>query len=215
VGALDGFSRLLLAWTAAINLTAIREPVAVATEHLLDSLTATSLLAQSTHARILDLGSGGGLPGIPLAVALPTTSVLLVDSIGKKTMFLRAAVAALGLHDHVAVMTSRAEDVARRPERGTFDFVTVRAVASLPELIELALPLLRVGGSLIAWKRGDLAAELAAGRRAARVLGGGDVATHPVPLAALADHRLLTIRKERQTGNRFPRSPTDRRATLL
>src|SRR6185295_13804538 len=84
LGTLDAFVRLLLAWTSAINLTAIREPVALAREHLLDSLSAIPLLAGMPHAGIVDLGSGGGLPGIPIAIALPTARVVLVDSIGKK-----------------------------------------------------------------------------------------------------------------------------------
>jgi 16S rRNA (guanine527-N7)-methyltransferase len=82
-------------------------------------------------------------------------------------------------------------------------------------LIELALPLMRVGGSLVAWKRGDIAAELAAGRRAAQIVGGGEVVVHPVPLASLADHRLVTVVKERKAASRFPRSPAERRAALL
>ena len=143
------------------------------------------------------------------------TLTLYRSSIGKKAMFLRAAVGALGLQDRVDVATARAEDVARGSDRGTVDVVTVRAVGSLPELIELALPLLRIGGTLVAWKRGEIAAELAAGRRAAQVVGGGEVVVHPVALAALGDHRLVTVVKERRTASRFPRSPADRRAELL
>src|SRR5204863_7218191 len=135
LGTMDAFVRLLLAWTAAINLTAIREPVAVAREHMLDSLSVVPLLAGMANARILDLGTGGGLPGIPLAIALPKARVLLVESIGKKAMFLRAAVEALGLQDRVDVATARAEDVARGSDRGTVDVVTVRAVGSIPESI--------------------------------------------------------------------------------
>ncbi len=86
--AIDGHVRLLLAWTAAINLTAVRDPVAVATSHVLDSLTAVALLRSWGVDRILDLGSGGGLPGIPLALALPANDALLVEPIGKKARFL-------------------------------------------------------------------------------------------------------------------------------
>lgn len=213
--ALDGYVRLLLAWTEAINLTAIREPAAVARDHLLDSLTAVPILSQPDVRRILDLGSGGGLPGIPLAIALPDAAILLVESVGKKALFLRTAVAALGLAERVSVATERSETLAApNRERAAFDAVTVRAVGSLPELVELAFPLLRVGGRLVAWKREPFAAEGAAGRNAARALGG-QVDTIPVEVAGLEDHLLVIAAKTRVTAARFPRPPAERRAHPL
>jgi 16S rRNA (guanine527-N7)-methyltransferase len=215
--ALDHYVRLLLAWTEAINLTAIREPAAVAREHLLDSLAAVALLrgAGAGAGRVLDLGSGGGLPGLPLAIALPESRVLLVESVGKKALFLRTAVDALGLVDRVAVAQDRAEALAAGTERTASDVVTVRAVAALPELVELAFPLLRVGGRLIAWKRGDLDAELADGRRAVGAIGGGTVEAIPVPIPGLGDHRLVVVTKRTATARRFPRPPAERRARPL
>jgi 16S rRNA (guanine527-N7)-methyltransferase len=212
---LDRYVRLLLAWTAAINLTAIREPEAVARDHLIDSLAAVPLLRESPEISILDLGSGGGLPGIPLAVALPRARVRLVESVGKKARFLATAVAALGIDGRVEVAAERAEDLAvRGREREMFDVVTVRAVAALAELIELAFPLLRVGGRLVAWKRQPFAAELAAGSNAARAIGG-DVAVVPVAASSLAGHLLVVVTKRRATPARFPRSPAERRAKPL
>jgi 16S rRNA (guanine527-N7)-methyltransferase len=202
---LDGFSRLLIAWTEAINLTAIREPAAVAREHLLDSLAAVPLLRRFDRAgSVLDLGSGGGLPGIPLAVALPDARVLLVESISKKARFLSTAVAAIGLAPRVAVANERAEALADvgapgRPADG-WDVVTVRAVAAMPRLIGLAFPLLRPGGRLVAWKRGDLDDELADGERALEALGGGAIDVEPVALPALADHRLVVVTKSAAGG---------------
>src|SRR6185295_6018856 len=89
--------RLLLAWTAAINLTAIRDPVAAAREHVLDSLAALPLLRARGTPDLLDLGSGGGFPGVPLAIGLPRARTVLVESVGKKATFLAAVVDALEL----------------------------------------------------------------------------------------------------------------------
>jgi 16S rRNA (guanine527-N7)-methyltransferase len=212
---LDGYVRLLLAWTQAINLTAIREPGAVARDHLLDSLSAVAILREAKVRSILDLGSGGGLPGIPLAIALPDVRVLLVESVGKKARFLATAVAAPGLAGRVEVAVERAEGLARPGrQREAFDAVTVRAVAALPELIELAFPLLRVGGLLLAWKREPFAAELAAGRNAARAIGG-DVEVVGVRATGLDGHVLVVATKRRPTPGRFPRPPVERRANPL
>ena len=146
--------RLLLAWTEAINLTAIREPAAVALEHVVDSLTALSFLRQMDARAILDLGSGGGFPGLPLALAMPAGRALFVESVGKKATFLGAALDALGSRPRFAVAATRAETLARDPHhREHWPVVTARAVAALPELVELALPLLAPGGVLVAWKR--------------------------------------------------------------
>jgi 16S rRNA (guanine527-N7)-methyltransferase len=226
LSALDAYVRLLLAWTEAINLTAIREPGAVARDHILDSLSAVALLRAAGARRLLDLGSGGGLPGLPIAIALPDARVLLVDSVSKKAAFLRTAATALGLASRVDVSAERAEALALRGrERETFDAVTVRAVASLPELIELAFPLLHVGGRLVAWKReprpedlesgrAPLEAELEAGRAVARTLGG-EQSLVAVPVSGLEHHRLVVVIKRRPTSPRFPRPPAERRANPL
>ncbi len=226
LSALDAYVRLLLAWTEAVNLTAIREPAAVARDHLVDSLTAVPLLRDAREQRLLDLGSGGGVPGIPLAIALPDAHVLLVESIAKKAAFLRAAVSAVGLADRVEVAAERAETltIAGRG-RAEFDTVTARAVAALPELVELGVPLLRVGGRLVAWKREPLAAEIAsgrqpleveltAGRAAARAIGA-EVEVIPVTVPGLERHRLVIVTKRRPTPAGLPRPPAERRARPL
>ncbi len=109
----DGHARLLLAWTTAINLTAIRDPAGVARLHVLDSLAAVPVLAPRGVTGILDLGSGGGFPGLPLAAVLAPDRVLLVDSVAKKVGFLRTVVAATGLEGRVAAEAVRAETLAR------------------------------------------------------------------------------------------------------
>lgn len=208
--AIEGHLRLLLAWTGSVNLTSIREPSAAIRLHVADSLAALPRLRARGADRLLDLGSGGGYPGLPLAIALPATA-LLVDSIGKKTRFLETAVAAVGMADRVTVATARAETLAAdRAHRERWPVVTVRAVARLDELVELAFPLLAVGGVLVAWKRGDLAAELAAARRATDALGGGAIATEPVDAAGLEGHRLVVVEKGGPTPPGWPRDPAVR-----
>jgi 16S rRNA (guanine527-N7)-methyltransferase len=210
--AIDGHVRLLLAWTTAINLTAIRDPQAAATAHVLDALSALPVLERLGAARFLDLGSGGGLPGIPLAAALRLEATL-AEPIGKKAGFLRTALAAIGLEARVTVDARRAEALAAEPaHRGRWPVVTARAVASMSELVELAFPLLAPGGRLIAWKRGDLATELAAADRAMAALGGGDLEVHPVPVRSLPGHVLVVARH--RTGRvpaDYPRDPAARR----
>jgi 16S rRNA (guanine527-N7)-methyltransferase len=210
--AIDGHVRLLLAWTRHINLTAIRDPSGVATAHVLDSLSALPWLRDAAAERILDLGSGGGYPGLPLAAALPDAAFTLAEPIAKKARFLRAVVEATGLADRVTVLTARAETLAAEPGcRGTSQAVTARAVASTADLVELAFPLLAPGGSLVAWKRGDLAAEFAAARRAIDALGGGTLDVRDVTVAGLTDHRLAIATRTGVVPDAYPRDPTARR----
>ena len=209
---IDGHIRLLLAWTGAINLTAVREPAAAATVHVLDSLTAVPVLRERGIDRFLDLGSGGGLPGIPLAAALPAREALLVEPIGKKARFLVTAVAATGLTGRVRVAATRAETLAADPRhRGRWPAVTARAVAALADLVELALPLLADGGSLVAWKRGDVAAELDAARRAIDALGGGVLEIVDPGLPNRPDDRLVVVARGGVVPAAYPRDPAARR----
>lgn len=217
LGAIDTHVRLLLSWTAAINLTAIREPQDVAHEHVLDSLAAVPLFRERGVDAFVDLGSGGGFPGLPLAVALPARRALLVDSVGKKARFLATVVDALEDEGLVApgtidVASRRAEELAAEPShRESWPAVVARAVAGLGELAELAFPLLARGGSLVAWKRQPLAEELAEAEEILPALGGGRIHVAAVRIEGLEDHALVAIEKLGPTPARFPRSPVERR----
>jgi 16S rRNA (guanine527-N7)-methyltransferase len=211
--AIDGHVRLLLAWNQAINLTAIRDAVAAATLHVLDSLAAVPLLRSERVERLLDLGSGGGFPGIPLAAALPAEA-LLVESIGKKAVFLRTTVEAVDLPSRVEVAAERGETLAADPaHREGWPVVVARAVAALPELAELAMPLVAVGGLLVAWKREPLQEEVDAARAIVGQLGGDRPEVVDIELPGLEDHRLVVIRKRSWTPDRYPRSAADRKRT--
>jgi 16S rRNA (guanine527-N7)-methyltransferase len=210
--AIDTHVRLLLAWTAAVNLTAVREPVAVARLHVLDSLTAVPLLRDRGVTRFADLGSGGGFPGLPLALVLPADRAVLVESIGKKAHFLDVVVEAARVGGRVVVAATRAESLSRTDEyRERWPAVTARAVASLGELVELAFPLLSVGGVLVAWKRGTIGPELAAARSAVRALGGGRVEVVEADVGGLEGHVLVVADKAGPTDSRYPRDPAVRR----
>ena len=212
--ALEDHLRLLLAWNAAINLTAIRDPDAAVRLHILDSLSAIPLLRSRGIESFIDLGSGGGFPGLPIAVVLPAHRALLVDSVAKKARFVRTAAAALGL-DQVEVVPDRIERLAGDAgHRERWPAVLVRAVAALPELIELALPLLAPGGMLVAWKRLPIEQELTAAQPAAAALGGGPptvVRADETGLIGLIGHVLVAIEKIQPSPPCYPRDPADRR----
>jgi 16S rRNA (guanine527-N7)-methyltransferase len=205
--AAERFVSLLLAGNRRMNLTRVTAPAEVARLHLLDSLAALPLIDSLGPAEALDLGSGGGLPGLPLAMARPETHWTLVDSVRKKAALLAEFSAALGLRN-VAVLSDRAEALGRSADhRQRYALVTARACAPLPVLAELALPLLATGGSLLAWKGPltDEDEEVRRGRAASGQLGGGRPRLVDPGLPALGGHRFVIVPKERDTDARFPR----------
>jgi 16S rRNA (guanine527-N7)-methyltransferase len=161
---LDQLGAALREGNRRVNLTRITDPAEIETRHFLDSLSAAMPVLDRLRAnaplRLVDVGSGGGMPGLPLKIAFPQLRVTLVESIGKKAAFLRQTVAELGLRD-VEVVAERAEAAARDPEhRDAYDWATARAVGSLPVVIELCAPFLAPGGLLVAQRSGDLDTEL-------------------------------------------------------
>lgn len=212
--------RLLLAWNQAINLTAIRDPLAAVREHILDSLSAVELLRARRVDSLLDLGSGGGYPGVPLALALPARRCLLVESVTKKAMFLSTAgMQALETSESngtIGVFMGRAETLAAdHRHRERWPAVLARAIAPLAELAELALPLVTRGGLLVAWKRRPLDAELLAAGPAIELLGGAPPELVPVTVAGLEDHVLVLVEKVGASPPEYPRDPAQRRRQPL
>jgi 16S rRNA (guanine527-N7)-methyltransferase len=205
--AAERFVALLLDANRRLNLTRVVEPEAVARLHLLDSLAGLPIVDAAGPRKALDLGSGAGVPGLVLAIARPDVAWTLVDSVRKKADALRSFVASLGL-PNVEVLAERAETAGRDPaRREAYDLVTARACAALPVLVEYALPLVAVGGTLLAWKGRLADAELDAGRDAARLLGGDAPAVRPTGFAELGEHRFVVVTKSRPTPAAYPRRP--------
>ena len=185
--------------------TAIRSPTAVVEDHLADSLVALDLEPVASARRAVDIGSGAGLPGIPLAIALPQARFVLLESASRKASFLERAAAATGAAN-VEVVHARAESWAGG--LGSNDLVTARALGPLELVVEYAAPLLRLGGTLVIWRgRRDADAERAAAETGA-FLGLGDPEIVPVTPYEGAEHRHLYLTsKLRETPSGFPRRP--------
>ena len=214
IGQFSVYNEMLLDWNTRMNLTALTAPEDVAVKHIIDSLTAYDVALFDGARTLIDVGTGAGLPGIPLAVYAPHLTVTLLDSLNKRVRFLTEVTASMGLQN-VRCIHARAEEAARTPEhRAAYDIVVSRAVARLPILLEYTLPLVRVGGTLLALKGRAYAEEQKEARRAAEVLGGGRITARPVHLPGLDDVRaILTVTKERQTPAAYPRgggAPTRR-----
>ncbi len=206
---LDAFQRYrqaLLEWNARFNLTAIKDPEEILLKHFLDSLSILTVYDPLT-ARLFDIGSGAGFPGLPLKIVRPGWRVTLLEATGKKTHFLRHVVEMLNLAE-VDIIHGRAEELAHQREyRATFDIVTARAVSSLPTLLEYSAPYCRVGGRIVLPKKGELVEEIARGQRAAERVGAVLLVDVPVTLPELNDgRRLLMWEQQRACPLQYPRS---------
>ncbi len=202
---LDLFARELLSANQVFNLLGRGEEKNFLERHLLDSLVALPLLSY-LDGPWMDLGSGGGLPGIPLAICSEKRAFYLVESREKKAEFLRNLVRSLELKE-VYVINARAEDLAKEDEfREKIGLLTARGLASLPALLELALPFIRIGGFLLAWKGPALDEELEKSREALQMLGGGIDKRFSHSISG-KEHFLQLVKKIEKTPSRFPRRP--------
>ena len=204
------YYRDLVEWNSRINLTGISGCRDVQSKHFLDSLSVLQAIPEDVldGGALADAGSGAGFPGLPLKIASPGLRVSLVESIGKKAAFLRHAAGSLGL-DGVNVLAERSETLAHRPcLREAFDVVTGRAVAEMDTLAELALPLCRVGGRVIAQKKADVSDELSRAERAIELLGGRIEDIVQVNIDELGEPRcLVVLSKVSPTPPQYPRRP--------
>lgn len=191
-----------------VNLTAMTGVRDVVAKHLLDSLTPFLVVDPAAGTSVVDIGSGGGFPGLPLALCRPDLRFTLVDANGKKARALEDLRRRLAVEGTVVVQ-GRAEDLGRRPEyRESFDLAVARAVAPLPVLAEFCLPLVRPGGSFLAMKGPGLEQELAAASRALELLGGRPAGTRRLELPFNGGERALQlIRKHKTTPPSYPRRP--------
>ncbi len=204
---LEKYCDLLLERNRVLNLTSITDRDEVMRKHFIDSLMPLKFVDFRSGERVLDLGTGGGFPGIPLKIFCPDTEFVLVDSVNKKLDFIRDAVYELGLRK-IEMVHGRAEDLARDPDyREKFDYVVSRAVASLPVLLELTMGFLRPGGVFVSYKGSSAEEEIDASGRALKEMCGKVDSIQSFRLPGGDEERtLIFIRKERALpDDRYPR----------
>lgn len=197
------YGHLLMETNKVMNLTAITDPADIAALHFLDS-AALLTLEDFRDKTVVDVGTGAGFPGLPLKILEPTIHLTLLDSLGKRVQFLERVCQELGLAD-VACIHGRAEEFAAA-HRESFDLAVSRAVAALPVLCELCLPLVRPGGKFLAMKSVDSDQELESARHATEILGGAvsGVRDYAIPGTEVR-HRLILVKKVKKTPEKYPR----------
>jgi 16S rRNA (guanine527-N7)-methyltransferase len=206
--ALLTYEKELLEWNQKFNLTAIRDAESIRTKHFLDSFSCVLAWKASPPNQLIDVGTGAGFPGIPLKILYPGLKLTLVESVGKKAMFCQHIVRVLSL-EHVEVIQARAEDLGQDPRhREKYDWAIARAVANLNVLSEYLIPLVKIGGTVLAQKGESGPAEAQSAEEAMKLLGGKLKQLIPVNLPGVADDRyLVVVEKVAATPPRYPRKP--------
>jgi len=205
---LEAFARFLAGYEEA-NVIGTRDLGKIMRDHVLDSLSCLLFRPLAEAGRLADVGSGGGLPGIPIKICEPKMGVTLIESTRKKARFLRRVIDEMSL-PATEVLDARVEDVSRMGEhRGTYDFATVRAVARLSVVAEYCVPLLKVGGHVISMKGRLQDEELSEGQKAAEKLGArvSEIIRVPhLPEVGERERRLVVLQKVRETPEKYPRN---------
>jgi len=206
VSMLSIYERELLEWNEKFNLTAIRDVEGIRTKHFLDSFSCVLAWQGTPPLSLVDVGTGAGFPGLALKIIYPEMRLTLIESVGKKAIFCKHVAATLGLKD-VEVLSVRAEDVGQMSaQREQYDWAVARAVASLPILAEYLLPLVKVGGGMLAQKGESGPREADAARKALKTLGGRLRPMVTVALPGVDDIRYLIIAdKVAPTPSEYPR----------
>lgn len=205
---LKRYYALLIEGNQKTNLTRIVDEREAVIKHFLDSLTALAAVPRElwdAPLRFIDVGAGGGFPGIPLMIVRPNWRGTLLEATGKKVAFLSESIQALGLNGEA--LHGRAEEVARDPaHRDRYDLAFARAVAEMSALSELCLPFVKVGGRFVAMKGSTGEAELAKAQKAIRLLGGGDVTATALELPeGMGERRVFAVAKLSATPKAYPR----------
>lgn len=200
------YKELLKEWNTKINITAIKDDEEIVIKHFLDSMTPYILNLFNGKKSIIDIGTGGGFPGLPLKIINKNLEVTLMDSLNKRITFLKEVISALELKD-IEAIHGRAEELSRTKKyREVYDICISRAVASLDTLSEYCIPFVKVGGYFISMKGPDIDEELKESKKSIEVLGGKlvDKKVITVPQSNIR-HSLLVIEKIRETPTKYPR----------
>lgn len=200
------YKELLKEWNEKINITSITDDIEIDQKHFLDSLTPLTTNLFNGKKRIIDIGTGGGFPGVPLKISNPELEVLLLDSLNKRIIFLNEVIKQLGLNN-IEALHGRAEELSIKPSyREQFDICISRAVAQLNTLSEYCLPFVKVGGYFISMKGPDVNEELEISKKAIKLLGGKLIETKHVriPESDIV-HSLIIIEKIAETPTKYPR----------
>ena len=200
------YYEMLVEKNKVMNLTAITEFEEVLDKHFLDSISLAQYVDLTKPVSVIDLGTGAGFPGMPLKIMFPDLKITLADSLNKRILFLDEVISELGLTD-IQTVHARAEDLAHNPNyREQYDYCVSRAVANLSSLSEYCLPFVRIGGSFISYKSGEIEEELAAAKKAIFLLGGQFDRVIPFQLEGTDLNRsFVVIRKEKKTAKTYPR----------
>lgn len=205
--ALDRFEQYcscLLEWNQKINLTAIKGPEEVAVKHFVDSVALLSIFTPKKGAKVIDIGTGAGFPGVPIHIVRPDVKLTLLDSLNKRLIFLKELLGRLALSarlEHV-----RAEEGGKKPElREKYDWAVSRAVANMRLLAEYCLPYVRVGGTFTAMKGPDVEQELGEAREAIGLMGGKVERVERFALPDGSGRSVVVIQKEKPTPAAYPR----------
>ena len=203
---LDRYMEGILSWNEKVNLTNITDPEEFRVKHTLDSIMCLDFPEYMEAKTVIDVGTGGGFPGVPLAVCSPDKDFLLLDSLNKRLKIIGELTEELGINN-VKLLHSRAEDAARnKVYRERFDICVSRAVSNLATLSEYCLPFIKVGGWLLAYKGPDCEKELEEAREALKILGGDPIEIRDTEMKEYGLlHRILVIRKTRPTPKKYPR----------
>lgn len=204
VSRFDTLAGCLIEQNKVMNLTAITEPDEVVIKHFVDSISLLSAVEVKENAKILDLGTGAGFPGIPLLIARPDIVLTMVDSTAKKLNYVAATVEKLGLE--AETLHARAEEAGKKPEyREQYNIVCSRAVAALNVLCEYCLPFVKVGGVFVAMKSAKAEEEIALAKNAIKTLGGQIIDKKTSTLSDGGERNLIIIKKISQTPPKYPR----------
>ena len=198
------YARLLVDWNEKINLTAITDPEGVTIKHFLDSITIFSYVDIPEGAKIIDVGTGAGFPGLAMLIARPDLQMTLMDSTKKRLTVIEDILEKIGLTANV--VHSRAEEAGKSKDfREQYDFSTARAVTNLRDLAEYCLPFVKVGGCFVPMKSAKTQEEIAEGKKAIHVLGGQITNVDTFELLDCGERTIINVKKISSTPDKYPR----------